>query len=171
MVGALVEFGVAEQDVHPWGGAALGAQAEHGADAQPEAVAEGAGADLDAGDQGPVGVAAEPAVRPARVVEPVDGDEPLGGEHRVVAGHGVPLGEQEAVPVGVVDGGRGDAQDPVVEHPVHVEVEYTLASCVTGADSFQRSDDRGGEDAGGRVAVGVVMWLACNLKFTSTQGQ
>ena len=112
VVAALVQFGVAEQHVDRRPGAALGAQAERGAHGEPEPWPSEPVPISTPGHQQPVRVVAERAVRPGQVVQPLVGDEALGGQHRVVGGRAVPLGEQEPVPVRVVDARRATRRAP-----------------------------------------------------------
>src|SRR5205814_5345494 len=103
VVAALVQFGVADQDVDVRGQQSLRAQSERDADAERQPVPQRAGADLHTGYQQPVRVVTEAAVRPGHVVEPVGGEVPLGGEYRIEGGRSVPLGQHEPVAVRVVD--------------------------------------------------------------------
>jgi hypothetical protein len=121
VVRALVQLGVAEQDVDPGRQQPLRPQAKRRADGQPEAVPERARADLDAGHQRPVRVVAEPAVRAGQIVQPLLREEALGRQDRVERHRAVALGQQEPVPVRIVRVRRVDPQDPVVQHPQHVE--------------------------------------------------
>ena len=81
----------------------------------------------------------------------------------------MPLGEQEPVPVRVVDGVRGDPQDPVVEHPEHVEggVRARRVLLVAGQPARAAAGQVG---RGGRWRSSWSCRLACKLKCTSTQG-
>ena len=104
---------------------------------------------------------------PAEVVEPGRRDEALGREYRVVGGRAVALGQQEPVAVGVVRVARVDPQDPVVEHPEHVERGVRGSAACFSSPVSRCSAVR---NPAGSVVVAVVMSLGCNLKSTSTQG-
>ena len=82
---ALVELGVADQADDARRGP-LGAQPERRADREREAVPERSGRDLDAGDEVAVRVMTEGRAVSSELAQPVDREEALGGEHRVV-GH------------------------------------------------------------------------------------
>ena len=118
VVRALVELAVADQAEDARLRPALRAQPERDADGERETVPEGAGRDLDAGDQRAVGMVAERRVVGREAVQPRGREEAAGGEHRVVGLRAVALRQQEAVAVG-----RGGMVGIDVEHAVVQHVQ------------------------------------------------
>ena len=133
--GALVAFGVAEQDVDAAARAAQ-AGAEGGADRQ--ALAERAGRQLDRAEL-VIGVAAEDRAVGAVRVE-VRGVEPAGlVQRRVQRERGMALGEDEAVAVGVIVAVA--AQHAAVQRRQHVGDRETRSD-VPDARPERLLDDR-----------------------------
>ena len=120
------------------------------------------GADLHARDQQSIRVVTQRRVERGESVEPFERDEALRGKHRVVGDRTVALREEEAVAVGVVDRRRRHAQDPVVEHPEHVDrrIGCQVVLLVSGHPGHQHRQfgiaERGrlGSDRCGRDGVG-----------------
>ena len=111
---ALVQLAVAQHAVDPVVALLHPAGKRH-ADRDREAVAERAGAEVDALDLLHVGMVAERAAQARVVVEQRRLEEAEVGQHRIEADRGVALAQDEAVAIGPVRARRIDPQMGVVE--------------------------------------------------------
>jgi hypothetical protein len=120
-VAALLELGITQQAVDTGLSPLLCIERECNANGEPEPVPERSARDLHAGDEESIGVMAERRVELAEPREELDREETLRREDGIVGRRPVALRKQEPVALGVIHAGGVDVEDPVVEHPEHVE--------------------------------------------------